>query len=135
MTRPPLPPAGSSWPAGLRWGTRQRARRTSGRRRAVVCTDITLARWTLRGSHPTPLPPTMSCDNPANGAAAKPAKTPPTANISAQGTVNITLKTSVGDIPLTLDRTLAPCAVNSFVSLSTQGYYDNTSCHRLSTQG
>ena len=84
---------------------------------------------------PTPLPATENCTYTKSGDAAKPNNLPNGANISSQGTVSVTLKTNDGDIPLTLDRSLAPCAVNSFVSLSTQGYYDNTSCHRLSTQG
>ncbi|GAA3430953.1 hypothetical protein GCM10018954_005540 [Kutzneria kofuensis] len=77
----------------------------------------------------------MNCTYTKDGDAAKPNNLPNGANISSQGTVSVTLKTNDGDIPLTLDRSLAPCAVNNFVSLSSQGYYDNTSCHRLSTQG
>ena len=33
----------------------------------------------------------------------------------------------------TLDADAAPCTVNSIVSLAEQGYYDDTSCHRLTT--
>jgi peptidyl-prolyl cis-trans isomerase B (cyclophilin B) len=84
---------------------------------------------------PTPLAATVNCAYTKSGDAAKPNNLPNGSNISAQGTVSVTLKTNDGDIPLTLDRSLAPCAVNSFLSLSGQGYYDNTSCHRLSTQG
>jgi peptidyl-prolyl cis-trans isomerase B (cyclophilin B) len=84
---------------------------------------------------PTPLGAMVNCTYTKDGNAAKANNLPNGSNISAQGTVSVTLKTNDGDIPLTLDRALAPCAVNSFVSLSSQGYYDNTSCHRLSTQG
>ena len=35
------------------------------------------------------------------------------------------------DVPVSLDRAIAPCGVNSFLSLASQGFYDNTSCHRL----
>lgn len=84
---------------------------------------------------PTPLAATVNCTYTKDGDAAKANNLPNGSNISAQGTVSVTLKTNDGDIPLTLDRSLAPCAVNSFLSLSGQGYYDNTSCHRLSTQG
>ena len=82
---------------------------------------------------PTPLPATVSCDYPADGEAAKPVQPPAGADISAEGTVPVTLQTSAGDVPLTLDRALAPCAVNSFVSLAHQGYYAATPCHRLTT--
>ena len=34
---------------------------------------------------------------------------------------------------LTLDADEAPCTVNSFVSLAQQGYFDDTTCHRLTT--
>lgn len=40
-----------------------------------------------------------------------------------------------GPITITLDRSKAPCTVNSFESLAKQGYFDGTACHRLSTQG
>ncbi|MHA6625520.1 peptidylprolyl isomerase [Pseudonocardia sichuanensis] len=82
---------------------------------------------------PTPLPATVSCDYPADGEAAKPVQPPAGADISAEGTVPVTLQTSAGAVPMTLDRALAPCAVNSFVSLAQQGYYDATTCHRLTT--
>jgi peptidyl-prolyl cis-trans isomerase B (cyclophilin B) len=83
---------------------------------------------------PEPLPATVSCEYPADGLpAARPAEPPPAADVSAQGTVAVTLDTSAGPVPLTLDRELAPCTVNSFVSLAEQGYFDTTPCHRLTT--
>ena len=44
-----------------------------------------------------------------------------------------TLTTSAGDLTLTLDGAAAPQAVASFVSLAESGYFDGTSCHRLTT--
>jgi peptidyl-prolyl cis-trans isomerase B (cyclophilin B) len=82
---------------------------------------------------PTALPATVTCDYPANGSPAKPVSPPPTANVAATGTTSVTLRTSAGAIPLTLDKALAPCAANSFTSLATQGFFDGTSCHRLTT--
>lgn len=81
----------------------------------------------------TPLPVSVSCDYPAEGDAAKPVNTPPAADVSAEGTVSVTMQTSAGTVPLTLDRALAPCTVNSFVSLAEQKYFDATTCHRLTT--
>lgn len=46
-----------------------------------------------------------------------------------------TISTSAGDIAVTLDGAAAPQAVASFVSLAEQGYFDGTSCHRLTTSG
>lgn len=51
------------------------------------------------------------------------------------GTVPLTLDTSVGAIGLTLDRSQAPCGVENLVSLAQQDYFDDTPCHRLTTQG
>ena len=54
-------------------------------------------------------------------------------NVTPSGTVNVTLQTSQGAIPLTLDRAQAPCAVNAVTSLAQQGFYNDTPCHRLTT--
>lgn len=56
---------------------------------------------------------------------------PTTPNVS--GSVPATIHTNVGDLKLTLAANKAPCTVNSFVSLARQGFYDNTTCHRLGT--
>jgi peptidyl-prolyl cis-trans isomerase B (cyclophilin B) len=82
---------------------------------------------------PTALPATVNCSFPADGQAARPVKPPAGANVSAQGTVGVTLQTGDGAIGLTLDKALAPCTVDSFVSLAQQGYFDNTTCHRITT--
>jgi peptidyl-prolyl cis-trans isomerase B (cyclophilin B) len=84
-------------------------------------------------ARPTPLPASVTCEYPADGEPAKPVQPPSGADVSAEGTVPVTLQTSAGAIPLTLDRALAPCAVNSFESLARQAYYDGTTCHRLTT--
>lgn len=84
-------------------------------------------------TRPTPLPASVSCEYPADGQAAKPVQPPPGTDISSRGTVAVTLQTDSGAIPLTLDRALAPCAVNSFVSLVQQTYFDGTPCHRITT--
>ena len=49
----------------------------------------------------------------------------------ATGTVKVVLDTDHGDIPLVLDRALAPCTVQSFAYLTTKKYFDDTVCHRL----
>ena len=80
-----------------------------------------------------PLPDPSPCAYPADGTEAARPVTPPPAEAPASGTVAVTLQTSAGTVPLTLDRALAPCTVNSFVSLAQQGYFDATPCHRLTT--
>ncbi|MFC8718476.1 peptidylprolyl isomerase [Kitasatospora sp. NPDC057198] len=62
--------------------------------------------------------------------AAEPAMTIDTA---AKYTAKIS--TSQGDVTLSLDAAKAPHTVNSFVFLAGQQFWDNTKCHRLTTQG
>jgi len=83
----------------------------------------------------TALPPTVSCTYPPVGTAAKPNTAPPVSDVSTQGTVPVTMATSAGEVGLTLDRAVAPCTVNSFLSLAKQTYFDGTRCHRLVTSG
>lgn len=45
--------------------------------------------------------------------------------------VNITLKTSMGDIGLELDGTAAPVTVGNFVGLAKKGFYNGTTFHRV----
>jgi peptidyl-prolyl cis-trans isomerase B (cyclophilin B) len=65
---------------------------------------------------------------------AKKVKLPPS-NPPADLAETLTFSTSAGDIKVTLEAGQAPCAVNSLVSLADQGYFDDTRCHRLTTQG
>ena len=46
-----------------------------------------------------------------------------------------TIKTNQGTIVATLDGAKAPHTVNSFNFLAGQGYFSNSPCHRLTTQG
>jgi peptidyl-prolyl cis-trans isomerase B (cyclophilin B) len=71
---------------------------------------------------------------PDGSSPAKEAATPP-ATPAVTGTVHVDMKTSVGSLGLDLDADAAPCTVNSFVSLAKQGYFDDTTCHRLTTEG
>ncbi len=47
--------------------------------------------------------------------------------------VSASLSTNRGNIGIQLDNGKAPCTVNSFASLAQQGYFDGTTCHRLTT--
>jgi peptidyl-prolyl cis-trans isomerase B (cyclophilin B) len=59
----------------------------------------------------------------------------PPENANVSGDVPVVVSSNAGDIPATLDADTTPCTVNSFVSLADQGYFDGTTCHRLTTQG
>ncbi|PRW65408.1 peptidylprolyl isomerase [Actinopolyspora mortivallis] len=86
-------------------------------------------------SRQEPLPARVSCEYRSTGEPAEPVEPPQDGEVSAKGSVEATIETNLGDIPLTLDRSLAPCTVNSFVHLAEADFYDDSSCHRLSTEG
>jgi peptidyl-prolyl cis-trans isomerase B (cyclophilin B) len=50
-------------------------------------------------------------------------------------TYTATLTTNCGTIVLALDGKAAPHTVNSFAFLASKHFFDNTPCHRLTTQG
>ncbi|RZS34337.1 peptidyl-prolyl cis-trans isomerase B (cyclophilin B) [Herbihabitans rhizosphaerae] len=84
----------------------------------------------------TPLPATVTCEYPSNGKPSSKLVMPPQpGSVPATGTATLTLDTSLGNVPLTLDRALAPCTVHSMVRLAGQGYFNGSSCHRISTEG
>ncbi|QRP49223.1 peptidylprolyl isomerase [Amycolatopsis sp. FDAARGOS 1241] len=85
-------------------------------------------------TRPKALPNPTTCSYPADTQSAPPPKkttAPDGKNVPSQGKVEITFKSTAGDIPITLDRALAPCTVQAFVSLAKQGFYTDTICHRL----
>src|SRR5699024_2633699 len=59
----------------------------------------------------------------------------PDADPAEEGLVTVVLHTADGQIPMELDRAAAPCNVENLVSLAGQDYFDDTECHRLTTQG
>jgi peptidyl-prolyl cis-trans isomerase B (cyclophilin B) len=77
-----------------------------------------------------------NCSYPAT--ATPPAKAVTLPRTGAVPTVPAVIRASMGTddgpIALTLDNGKAPCTVNSFVSLAQQGFFDNTPCHRLTTE-
>lgn len=75
----------------------------------------------------------VSCDYPESDQPAAKDVEPPPATATETGSVPVTVTTSAGDLALTLDADAAPCTVNSFLSLAEQGYFDGTTCHRLTT--
>jgi len=78
---------------------------------------------------------TTSCDYPTDPAGAAKEVDPPPADAPDTGEVAVTIGTTVGDLAATLDREATPCTVNSFTSLAEQGYFDDVSCHRMTTSG
>ncbi|MFI9012272.1 peptidylprolyl isomerase [Actinosynnema sp. NPDC053489] len=87
-------------------------------------------------TRPTPIADPATCEyRPSKEPASKEGTKAPEGSAPATGTATATIKANIGELKLTLDRALAPCAVNSFVSLVKQGYYDGSTCHRIGTEG
>jgi peptidyl-prolyl cis-trans isomerase B (cyclophilin B) len=74
-----------------------------------------------------------TCDYPAQTQGATRKVNPPPSTPDVQGSVPVTMETSIGTLKATLDADKTPCTVNSFVSLAKQGFFDKTPCHRLTT--
>lgn len=79
--------------------------------------------------------PAPICSYPETGEPAKPVDPPSTDDIATSGEVVFSIETDQGTITVTGDRSKAPCALHSFESLVTQGYFDGTRCHRLVDAG
>jgi peptidyl-prolyl cis-trans isomerase B (cyclophilin B) len=69
-----------------------------------------------------------------SGTAVRKVSLPP-ATPDTKATYVATVKTNRGTIVIDLLNGKAPCTVNSFVSLSSQGFYNKTPCPRLSNTG
>jgi len=78
--------------------------------------------------------PAQHCVYTASGTAARKVKFPP-AVPDWKATYHASIVTNRGTIGIDLLNSKATCTVNSFVSLATQKYYNNTPCHRLTTAG
>jgi peptidyl-prolyl cis-trans isomerase B (cyclophilin B) len=89
---------------------------------------------TARDTAPTREGTGQVCSYTADGQPAKKVALPPE-DATVSGDVPVVIASNAGDIPVTLDADATPCTVNSFVSLADQGYFDGTTCHRLTTQG
>jgi cyclophilin family peptidyl-prolyl cis-trans isomerase len=82
-----------------------------------------------------PKPPAVvHCTYTAAGTAARKVSLPP-ASTDPQDTYQATIATNRGAIVVDLLNSKAPCTVNSFVSLASQGFFNKTPCPRLSTGG
>lgn len=76
-----------------------------------------------------------TCDYVAAGTASKKVDKPSTTHVVNAGSVTLSFETSQGAIRVTGDRAKAPCTLNSLQSLASQGYFNDTICHRLTTGG
>jgi peptidyl-prolyl cis-trans isomerase B (cyclophilin B) len=80
-------------------------------------------------------PTGVTCNYPEDGREPSKEAEPPPTDATVGGEVPVTIETSVGTFDAVLDADTTPCTVNSFVSLADQGYFDDTRCHRMTTEG
>lgn len=77
-----------------------------------------------------------ACTFDASGRAAdRPVGPPSVDDVITEGAVEVTLTTSLGTIVIRGDAARTPCALASLRALAGSGFYDGTSCHRLTTSG
>jgi peptidyl-prolyl cis-trans isomerase B (cyclophilin B) len=71
---------------------------------------------------------------PSPDPASKPVKPPRSGKVPTDpATVSVSMVTNQGNIGLLLANNESPCTVNSFASLAGQKFFDDTTCHRLTT--
>ena len=66
---------------------------------------------------------------------AAPAVELPNAGITESNKASITFTTNQGEIVIETTPALAPLTVNAMAALAQKNYFDNTICHRLTTEG
>ena len=66
---------------------------------------------------------------------AAPAVELPNAGITESNKASITFTTNQGEIVIETTPSLAPLTVNAMAALAQKNYFDNTICHRLTTEG
>ena len=135
---------------------REAARRRARRRTAAIAAGVVAVvafgagAWATNGfgsgdhdntagSEPS-APPTSKapdpCDKPAKGDVADLSfKKEPALTIDKSATYTMTLETTCGSMPITMDASKAPHTVNSFNFLVGKHFFDHTRCHRLTTLG
>lgn len=60
---------------------------------------------------------------------------PPTEGVETEQVYDVTIATNRGDIVFEMDSAEAPCTANNLRSLAHFRYFDDTPCHRLTTEG
>lgn len=108
---------------------------------AVALTLAVVGAVMVYGPDRTPTASTTTPSAPAEACPAPPEVSPatmswpdpPEPSLAEGRSWDLTLQTSCGTIGITLDGAKAPQAVASTVFLARQGFWDNTRCHRLST--
>lgn len=116
-------PAESALPVNLPRKRLPRRRLLTGAALAVVLALVPLIVYLTRPDAPA-VSPCVYTQHEASPRVASPANS----EVPVTGIVRATIKTNIGTIPVDLDRSLAPCTVESLVMLARSGFYDETRC-------
>jgi peptidyl-prolyl cis-trans isomerase B (cyclophilin B) len=60
---------------------------------------------------------------------------PPTGKAPDKGTQTMTITTSLGVVEVEVNTAKAPCTARSMTYLASKNFFDNTKCHRITTEG
>jgi len=75
-----------------------------------------------------------NCQYPTAQKASRPVDAPKSGRVPTDpATISVSMSTDQGNIGLLLNNAEAPCTVNSFASLAQKGFFNDTTCHRLTT--
>ena len=113
---------------GIWWGT------SSGTKKKTVSADKAAATASAAPSASASAAPSASA-SPVPKNNGKQWKTAPAMTIDTKAKYDISIKTNRGTVSLQLNPAVAPVTVNSFVFLTDQDYFNNVTCHRLTTSG
>ncbi len=84
---------------------------------------------------PSPSPSDIGCDPAPQPGNANQYKAVPKKTIKSDTDYTLALKTNCGKVTITTKPEAAPTTVNAMLVLATDGYFDDTPCHRLTTSG
>ncbi|MFC9796342.1 peptidylprolyl isomerase [Streptomyces sp. NPDC127584] len=127
---------------------REESRRRAKRRNTVVAASLAVvlaaggavyASVKLTGDdtkgNAGPENPASSSSGSPTPSASESASAEPKMSVDAKASYTMALKTSEGDVTITMDAAKTPRTVNSFSHLAAKKYFDGTKCHRLTTGG
>ena len=97
-------------------------------------TDASAAAGTPAGTVACTWTPVPAGQDESQSGKVKDTGTPPP-NAPNTGKDTLTLSTNLGDITATVDKAKAPCTAAAFEFLSSKKFWDNTKCHRMTTEG
>ncbi|SDJ89036.1 peptidylprolyl isomerase [Streptomyces indicus] len=122
---------------------REAARRKTRQRNAIIASTLVVvlaagggawAAGAFKGDGKSDKTDTAAGSTPSEQPTPKESPAPKMA-IDKKAKYTFDIKTNEGDISIAMDAAKTPETVNSFKHLADKGYFDNTKCHRLTTQG